>query len=207
MATDVRDAFSDAKALAAALEAMPLDSKTVGSFEAQFRKFQQGHNVPRPRSAALSAPNGDVANYLESLSKAGNRSVADVNAKIAAVEKKIDEKNKHFAESLKVPFVDQPIDASTLAWVVPLTAAIGILFCVFYLTRARELYHFSLRLDAEATGAQLMYPWVFLLPRELDTISLYIGRALQLALIGAPIIASGLFLWPALPPRPRTLTL
>jgi hypothetical protein len=157
---------------------------------------------PRPvllrRSEVPETPSATVTAYLARLSQAGSHSLGALESKVAAIDRTIDEKRKHLDASLKLPFLDQPIDASTLGWVVPVTAAIGVLFCVFYLTRARELYLFSVSLDAEATRAQLMYPWVFLLPPEQDTLSLYIGRILQLALIAAPILASALFLWPAI---------
>lgn len=153
-----------------------------------------------PARADLPSPVATSA-YLARLSAAGQRSLADLQSKVSAADTAINEKKKHLDESLKIPFVDQPIDAATLAWVVPITAAIGILFCVFYLARARELHQLSRGLDANATHVQLMYPWVFLLPPEQDKITLCIGRLLQLALIGAPILASMLFLWPALHSR------
>jgi hypothetical protein len=189
----------DMKAIIAALDQLKREKASAErpTLEALLRKLPGP--VAFPIKAEVSgAPSTAVTAYLARLSQAGNHSLGELESKVAAIDKAIDEKKKHLDASLKLPFLDQPIDASTLGWVVPVTAAIGVLFCVFYLTRARELYFFSVNLDAEATRAQLMYPWVFLLPPEQDTLSLYIGRTLQLALVGAPILASALFLWPAL---------
>ena len=84
----------------------------------------------KPEISGLSIA-GDTA-YLTRLSQAGNHSLGELEGKVAAIDRTLDEKQKHLDASLKLPFLDQPIDASTLGWVVPVTAAIGVLFCVFY---------------------------------------------------------------------------
>jgi len=136
-----------------------------------------------------------VTAYLEELSTGGYRSVADVYSKLSGVEKKIEEKRKQSESSLKLPFLEQPIDASTLGWIVPLTASVGMLFCIFYVNRARELYRFSSALDLNMTRTKLMYPWIFLRQREATWFSQVVGYGLQCALLGSPVLASLLFLW------------
>lgn len=135
-----------------------------------------------------------VVAFLDEISVAGYRSVDDLRLDLADVRKKIEEKTKQGENSLKLPFLEQPIDASTLGWVVPITAAAGLLFCVFYLNRSRELFRFAVRLDAESTLAKLMYPWVFLWQPEQNRLSRIVGSVLQFATLGSPILASTLFL-------------
>ena len=132
--------------------------------------------------------------YLAALTSSGYRSLYEARTRIAALDTKIEEKEKQRSNSIKIPFMDQPIDASTLAWVIPTTLAIGTLFCVFYVMRARELYGFSARIDRSAARAKLMYPWIYLSLPEQNTFSRYVARFLQIAIIGAPIVASLVFL-------------
>jgi hypothetical protein len=167
------------------------------TLESRFKHYQQlaaSSQTPRTKPAKAGHTPA-VSSYLGDLASAGNRSLSDAHSKMAALEKRIEEKRKQSANSLKLPFLEQPIDASTLAWVVPITTAIGMLFSVYYLNHARALHQFCVMLDPNATRAKLMYPWVFLYQPEQSNFSQSVGIGLQFAVIGSPILASLLFLW------------
>ena len=165
--------------------------------EARFKHYQQEAAKSQTRRTMPAKPGHTpgVSSYLGDLASAGNRSLADVHSKVASLEKRIEEKSKQSQNSLKLPFLEQPIDASTLAWVVPITTAMRMLFSVYYLNRARELHQFCIILDPNTTRAKLMYPWIFLWQPEQDRFSQHLGACLQFAVIGSPILASLLFLW------------
>jgi hypothetical protein len=137
----------------------------------------------------------EVDGYLDELSSAGYRSISDVRAKLAEVTRTIEQKRNQSETSLKLPFIDQPIDASTLGWVVPLTAAVGMLFCLFYINRAQELCRYAFGLDPDATRATLMYPWIFLWQPEQSRVFRTLAYGLQITIIAAPLGASSLLFW------------
>ena len=168
----------------------------IVGLENRFKHYRrEGEKNQAKRTKPASAGHTPaVTAYLAEMSTAGYRSIADVHSKLAAVEKRAEEKRKQSESSLKLPFLDQPIDVSTLGWVVPVTAAVALLFCLFYVNRARELYRFARSLDANATRAKLMYPWVFLWQAEQTRLSQTVAVVLQFALIGSPVVASLLFL-------------
>jgi hypothetical protein len=150
--------------------------------------------VPSP---AFTDPRSGGANLFSDLMSSGYRTLQEVKARITAIDAALAENRKQQNETLKLPFIDQPIGASTLAWAIPITATLGFLFCVFYVSRGRALIGFSAALDPEATRTKMMYPWIYVWQPEQDYLSRCVATCLRIAIIGAPLAASGLLLWRA----------
>ncbi len=131
-----------------------------------------------------------LVDQITTLSEKGFRSLGDIKARLAALDRQIEQAKKALSGSIKMPFLEQNIEVTALVWLVPLTITFSLLFELYYVRKAQVIAEKIMRIDDEVAGTLNTYPWLLLDQQQRSVGHSAMVASLRILIVGAPVAVS-----------------
>ena len=162
-------------------------TKHIQGLEKRYNHYLQESNNHRAISTqpAKTGRNKEVTILLEELEIKGYKTIGQIDIAIANLDIEIESLKKQIEQSLKIPIVDVSVEYSSLAWSIPLSMLLILMFLYFYVSKASSVVkQFLTQTNSHLTS----YPWILLTDKKLSKGAYLVGIILKSTLLCVPLI-------------------